>query len=452
MTADTEAPAPSISQQRILRGGILVAAGLFAAQATGFLRQAAVGYLLGTGPAADALSVAMAPVELWWSVLFLAVIFGFAPKLSPTGALGGYAFRSILKPVTQLGAVSALVFFVFAEPLAVLFAPGLDADTIDLAAGLLRVFALTTIVVGPSFAYSALLISMRKFAWASLHHAWVNLTTILGALLLYERIGAYGFAYGYLAGSVLQLGGSWWLSRRLVPEQHRATNERDRKVDLVTLLKGPAPILAQATAMELMTVVSRAYASTFGVGMTAAFEYGFKLFRVPLALLVVPLSQSLLPEISSLSDSPADRRTAVRAIERAAWLTLAGSFAVMVGMIFLRQPIVEILFERGEFTAESTQAVSQVLFGYMPVILGRGVAEILSRTLFSTGVYRGPVTATFAALAINAAICSLLPNTRPEMIGLGAIVGFLFAALWIVRDVRALGRLSKTAQTSSTTS
>lgn len=442
MTADTEASAPSFSQQRILRGGALVAMGLFAAQATGFLRQAVIGYLLGTGAAADALSVAMAPVELWWSVLFLAVIFGFAPMLSPTGALGGYAFRQILKPVTQLGVVSAVVFIVFAEPLAVLFAPGLDAESIDLATGLLRVFALTTIAVGPSFAYSALLISMRKFAWASMHHAWVNLATIAGALLLYQRMGAYGFAVGYLTGSVLQLAGSWWLSRKLVPEQHRATRLRNKEVDLVTLLRGPAPILAQATAMELMTVVSRAYASTFGVGMTAALEYGFKLFRAPLAVIVVPLSQSLLPEISSLTDSAEDRRTAVRAIQRAAWLTLAGSFAVMVGMMLLRRPIVALLFERGEFTAESTEAVSQVLFGYMPVILGRGIAEMLSRMLFSTGVYRGPVLATFAALAINAAICSLLPSTHPEWIGIGAGVGFLFAALWIVRDVRALGRRS----------
>ncbi len=414
--------------------------GLFAAQATGFLRQAAVGYLLGTGPDADALSVAMAPVELWWSVLFLAVIFGFAPKLSATGALGGYTFRSILKPVMQLGVISAAVFVVFAEPLAVLFAPGMDADSTRLAAGLLRVFALTTIIVAPSFAYSALLISMRKFAWASLHHAWVNLATIAGAVLLYQRMGAYGFAIGYLAGSALQVAGSWWLCRRLVPEQHKAAGAREKKVDLVTLLKGPAPILAQATAMELMTVVSRAYASTFGVGMTAAFEYGFKLFRVPLALLVVPLSQSLLPEISSLGDSPEDRRTATHAIRRAATVTLAGSFAVMVGMMLLRRPIVEILFQRGEFTAQSTAAVSEVLFGYMPVILGRGVAEMLSRTLFSTGVYKGPVTAMFLALAINAGICSLLPSVHPESIGIGAAVGFVIAALWIVRDVRALAR------------
>ena len=48
----------------MLKGGLVVAGGLFAAQLAGFARQAAIASFLGTGPEADALSAAMAPIDV----------------------------------------------------------------------------------------------------------------------------------------------------------------------------------------------------------------------------------------------------------------------------------------------------------------------------------------------------------------------------------------------------
>ena len=47
---------PEISEGRVLKGGLVVAVGLVSAQIAGFIRQATIGYLLGTGRQADALS------------------------------------------------------------------------------------------------------------------------------------------------------------------------------------------------------------------------------------------------------------------------------------------------------------------------------------------------------------------------------------------------------------
>ena len=111
---------------------------------------------------------------------------------------------------------------------------------------------------------------------------------------------------------------------------------------------------------------------------------------------------------------------------------------MMVALMIWRQPLVEILFQRGQFSAESTAAVATVLLGYMPVIIGRGVVDLLSRTLFGLGVYRAPLVAAALALAINAAICALLPSVEPALIGLGAAIGFLVGAVVIVAHVRKL--------------
>ena len=427
-----------ISERRVLKGSLVVAVGLMSAQAAGFARQAVLANLLGTSSAADALSAAMAPIELWWSVLALTVIFGFVPMLSDSARSGGYSFHSILRPTVQLAIGSSVLFFVFAEPIVALIAPGLEAETAVLGVQLLRVLSLAPAAIGVSFAHTALLFSRRRFGLASLHHAVVNVATIFGAFLLHAKVGVFGFVWGYTAGAWIQLAMVHYHARKSVPDAF-APDSGTRKLDLWTLLTRPGPILSQALAMELNTAVSRAYASTFGPGMTAAFEYGFKLFRVPMALMVIPLSHSLLPEMSGSNETTAQRRDAVRAMSRAAVLTVAASAGVMAVMILLRDPAVTLLFERGAFGPESTEAVSLVLLSYMPVILGRGVAELLSRTLFGMGIYRAPVGAAFAALAVNAAFCTLLPGDDPQLIGLGAVAGFLVAAVWIVWRVRRIG-------------
>lgn len=435
MPTDAEPAVSEISQRRVLKGGFVVAVGLIAAQLAGFLRQATLGYLLGTGSEADAFSAAMAPLELWWSVLALAVIFGFVPKLSESGPMGGYSFWDVFRPVSRLAAGSTAAFLVFANPVVLLFAPGLSAEAAALSAGLLRVLAPAAAAVGCSFVFSALLFSRRRFLLPSIHGAIVNMATIAGALALHARIGVYGFAVGYVLGSWVHLGIAYVVAKPHLLAHGPTQSGRSRPIDLWTLLLGPGPILGQAFAMELNTAVSRAYASTFGLGMTAAFDYGFKLFRVPLALLVIPLSQSLLPEISSLEESPTRRRNAGQAMQRAAAVTLGASALMMVLIMLLRGDLVSILFERGEFGQDSTAAVATVLLGYMPVILGRGMVDLLSRTLFSLGEYRTPLLAAGVALALNAAVSAVLPSVEPRLIGLGAILGFTVGGWLIAKHV-----------------
>jgi O-antigen/teichoic acid export membrane protein len=74
----------------------------------------------------------------------------------------------------------------------------------------------------------------------------------------------------------------------------------------------------------------------------------------------------------------------------------------------------------------------------MPLIMGRGICEFLSRTLFGMGKYRIPLAATALALAINLLVCAILPNRYPVLIGLGAVLGFLAGAIVILVYLRRL--------------
>ena len=127
------------------------------AQLTGFVRQAAIGYLLGTDPQADALTAAMAPVEIWWSILNVAVDLRLRTEILRARPGRRIAFRRHLHADARLSLVSSICFFLFACPAVRIFAPGMDGETAAMAANLLRVASLTPVAVGCTFVYTALL-------------------------------------------------------------------------------------------------------------------------------------------------------------------------------------------------------------------------------------------------------------------------------------------------------
>ena len=83
--------------------------------------------------------------------------------------------------------------------------------------------------------------------------------------------------------------------------------------------------------------------------MAAALDYCMRGVGVPLALLVSPISNSLLPEISRLR-SLARMRDAFRLIDRTVALTALAAVAGCGFAILFRRPVIGILFQRGSLS------------------------------------------------------------------------------------------------------
>src|SRR5262249_56523318 len=86
------------------------------------------------------------------------------------------------------------------------------------------------------------------------------------------------------------------------------------------ILIKPAFFVVYAAALGLNIVFTRAWATHAGPGMAAALDYAMRGVAVPLAILVNPISNSLLPEIARLR-SLFRLRDALRLIDRTIALT-----------------------------------------------------------------------------------------------------------------------------------
>ena len=170
----------------------------------------------------------------------------------------------------------------------------------------------------------------------------------------------------------------------------------------------PAFFVVYAAGIGLNITFTRAYATHAGPGMAAALDYCMRGVGVPLALLVNPISNSLLPEIARLR-SLFRLRDALRLIDKT--IALAALVAVCgcgFALVF-RQQAIALLFQHGSFTADSTRLVASAFLALGPSLIGWSLIEILARSLFALDRPWPPV---IAALHPGTDQCDHHPASR----------------------------------------
>jgi putative peptidoglycan lipid II flippase len=409
-------------------------AGVLTGNVIGFGRVALTAYLLGTHSRADSLAVAMGPVDTLNSILINSVVFAFVPMLAERAGWERTAlYLKLTRGFAWVGAAIALAVALSADWLMRALAPGLEPAHFSTAVNALRILAVSTVVAGAAAVQCAMLYTDRRFAPTAFYQAALNASTILSALLLWRSLGVYAFAVGYSLGACVQFTIVFFAARARLQTRGIA----ESPVRWREILAKPAFFAVYAAGLGLNITFTRSYATHAGPGMAAALDYCMRGVGVPLAILVNPISNSLLPEIARLR-SVFRMRDALRLIDRT--IALAG-LAAIAGCgfgLWFRKPAIELLFQRGSFTAESTQLVAAVFLGLGPSLIGWSLVEIASRAMFALKRPWPPVLAIFVAVFLNIAITLRLPQSRAEFTGLGASIGLFagFLALFGILHAR----------------
>jgi putative peptidoglycan lipid II flippase len=404
--------------------------GVLTGNLLGFVRVAVIAYLLGTHSLADSLAVATGPLDTLNSVLINSIVFAFVPML--TAAAGEERTALFLKLNRALAWVLTaitLALILSAPWLMRVLAPGLNPQYYDTAVMNLRILLLSTIAAGAGALHCALLYTDRRFLPTAFYQAALNVFTIVGALSLWKYLGVYAFAIGYSVGAWAQLAIVYFAARSGL----KTTGLPPCQVRWREILAKPAFFVVYAAGLGLNITFTRAYATRGGPGMAAALDYCMRGVSVPLSLLVNPISNSLLPEIARLR-SLQRLREALRLIDRTIAITALATVGGCAFALLFRHPAIALFFQRGSFTAQSTAMVAAVFLGLGPSLIGWGLIEITSRSLFALDRPWPAMVAATVPVLFNVAITLQLRSFRPEFIGLGSSAGLLagFAVLFVI--------------------
>ena len=420
-----------------MQGGLVVGACILLGNISGFFRVAVTAYLLGTHARADALAVAMGPLDTLNVVIVNTMLFAFVPMLLLRQAGDRIAlFARAARVYTWICAGASLATALFASQWIAVLGPGLAAPERAQAVVLLRWLAPSTLFGAGASIFSALLYTERRFLVPGMYQTCLNGATIAGALLLRTTMGVNGFAIGYTTGSGLQLVLTWWFSRDL-----RRERRSNLQVPVAEVLLKPGMFMLYAGLIAGNLVVTRIFATHAGPGMAAAFDYCMRCVSVVLAYLVYPVASTLVPEIARLRGTN-ETSKAYSLIDSAVLLMAVAAVLSCAFGVLLRTPIIALLFERGNFTPESTRLVSAVFLGIAPSLIGWALLDLIARCFFALNRPRLPVIAAFIPITVNLAITSILRAegrlTSPITLGLGASIGLFigFAAVFAMIHLR----------------
>ena len=146
-------------------------------------------------------------------------------------------------------------------------------------------------------------------------------------------------------------------------------------------------------------VVTRTFA-TQRAGMAAAFDYCMRCVNVVMAYLVYPVPRRWCPRLRGCAERMR-RPKAYALIDRESGADGGCGGAFLRGGRDAGTPVIALLFQRGNFTPESTQLVSAVFLGFAPSLIGWAMLELIARCFFALDRPRLPLMAAFIPITVN---------------------------------------------------
>ncbi|WP_406445287.1 murein biosynthesis protein MurJ [Streptomyces sp. NBC_01613] len=387
-------PAHDTPSRRFLARATLLSAALSMAGAVlGLGRDQALAHLFGAGAETDAFLVAWTVPELAATLLIEdGMAFVLVPAFSAALALRARG-NSTPDPVHALIAASlprlCLAFaataaaVVAGAPLLVSsLAPGLSDPS--LAVSCTRLTATCVLSFGLAGYCSAALRAHRSYLAPGAIYIAYNVAIIGTMFVLGAHWGVRSAALGVALGGCLMVAVQTpSLGRRIArrPGRPSFTYDGDGGRPLAPGLV--CAVLLFALCRQSQVLIERYFASTLPAGAISHLNYAQKVAQLPMSLSMMVCVVTFPVVAQAIAEG--DTRRARDRVERDV-LLMAGLVLLGAAVVVACAPqIVQLLFQRGAFTAQDTAATAAVMRVYAAGLLGQTLVGALVRSYFAAG-------------------------------------------------------------------
>lgn len=427
LMTDHRAAAAAHGREHFLRSARVVSLLTLISRISGFARDVSFGYFFGATGLASAFAVAFTVPNLFRRLfgegaLSAALIPVLARRLHEKGEAGGAALTGHV--LTWLAVVVLALVLVGEGLLLILWwvlplgQPG--RLTLSMTALLLPYAVLICLVA----AAGGVLNVRGRFAVPASAPIVLNLV-LIGALF-----GAYAWrpdapvwriwvlAWAVLVAGALQLlmqlrdlraagfGVKWSFDRG-------DPGLRDIATAMLPMIVGLAAVQINTLGDTIVALVCVPHE-----GAPAVLYYAQRLYQFPLGVFSLAFATAVFPTLSA--HAAADDRAGLRdALVKSVRVVFFVGIAATLGLIVTAQPLVQGLFERGEFTPQDTRRVSLTLGAYAAGVWAYGLNHIVIRGYYAMGNRVTPMRVATVMVVVNLAL-NLTLVWRWEEAGLGA--------------------------------
>ncbi len=436
----------------LFRGTAIVSALTLLSRILGFVRDLLVARLLGASIFADAFFVAFRIPNLLRSfVAEGALTSAFTPVFSSSLAKGKDSAAQTLARVTGflilVTTVLTLLMIGFAPSVVGLLAPGFAADPekLDLCISLTRIMAPYIACVSLIAMLNAALNTLGIFGTSAWAQVIMNLVLIVGAIFAIPMSlpqATITLAASVLIGGVVQVAAQIPACKRngfsLIPSFRIVS----RDVAEVVHLMIPATI--GASIYQITIFIATLLASLLPSGSVSWLFYADRVAQFPIGIFSIALASVLLPALANASAN-SDSTTFHKRLADSLRFTSFCIIPMAAGIWALALPITQLLFQRGEFSLESSIKTAEALRALSLGLWASSCHSMLVRAFIARKDTLTPTGIGLCALIIN--LCAALVLVGPLTTGhehngfVGAIVNLQTSLHYLIPWRASLGHI-----------
>ena len=407
---------------------LIFSVGTGLSRVAGLIREVVAASYFGTSGAASAFTLAFQIPNLIRALVADAALSSafvpvFSELLEEKRKREAYQLAAALAGLLLVALTIITVAFIFLAPVIIPlftgdeFTPALDALCIGLSQVLFPIvilLGLTGLAVGILNVHDHFTIP----AIAPLVWNLVIIAGLVGLAPLFEGDNRlYAYAIGVVAGTLVQLLMMLPALRRIgYPISHiRLPRRDDVRVKRVLLLM--LPVSVGLGLININLLLNSTIGSIVSPQVPRAIDAAFRIYMLPQGMFSVAVATVLFPQLARLAargDHAGMQATIGVGLRQIALLLIPAGAAMLV----LSEPMVRLVYERGEFDAESTRLTAEALFWFAFSLPFSGFVLMLTRGFFSLQRPWIPTTLAVGSLAINAVGSYLLAGPM----GIGGIV------------------------------
>jgi putative peptidoglycan lipid II flippase len=403
-----------MSQANKIVGAAFLLAGLtIVSRLIGFVREQFIAYHYGTGLEADAFVLAFTIPTLILTIVGGALSAALIPMIVRLRSENqNVRLKQLISSMFSITSLIMLLLTVslyfFIEPFVQgLYARRAEEDLQLLTIEMLKIIVPALLAIGLVTLLTSVLNAYKHYFVPALGPVLYSTGVIVATVFFSEEYGVeslmIGMAIGILAHMLIALSTIFY--KKISFKLNIYWNSDLKQVGFLIL-----PILISITAFQINTIVDRSMASGLDAGSIASLNYANRIVQLPLSLFVGSMVLPLFPMIAErmAKQEWASTNNLLSNSYRLLGILL---LPVMGVFVVLSEPIIAVLFQRGEFDLDSVRTTSIALTFYAFTLLPFAMRDIMTRAFYSMQDTWTPVINSVILVAINIGLMLLLVPT-----------------------------------------
>jgi len=373
-------------KEQIAKATGIILLGTIIGKVAGFLREVLIAKYFGASRVTDAYLIAYNI-----PMVFLGMVMGGGIYAALVPTFTTYLVKKEYKIMWRLSSVilsyAGLISIVIVG-IVIIFAPylvkclgyGLGKETFELAVKLTKVMAPMVIFLALGGIFIGILHAFQHFTVPSFNAFILGTTVILSILLLGEKLGIFSVGIGLVVGS-----GVMFLAPLIVlftKGMKYSFNFNLKYPEMKEFIRLFLPATAGTTIMSCYPIISRMMASPLPEGSIASLDFAYMVMQASLSTFSLAISTAVFPFIASYAaiKSYSDLRGTM---SKGIRMTMLIYIPMQIIFMILCQPIIRLLFERGNFDVQDTMMTSKALFFYSLGMTSLAVNYVLLRVFYA---------------------------------------------------------------------